>query len=93
MTEMRKTVKCSNCGSEASVYITSELEMKELLLAGTCGKCGNSMQITYNIVEKEAQSTEETPESASSSGDMVNLDESLFAPEVPSDTLKDLMEE
>ena len=93
MAEMRKTVKCSNCGSESTVYISSELEMKELLLAGTCGRCGNSMQITYNIVEKEAQTPPSTPESTESSETTVNLEESLFAPETPSDTLKDLMEE
>ena len=93
MAEMRKNVKCSNCGSEASVYISSELEMKELLLAGTCGKCGNSMQITYNIVEKEAQTSETPSESSESSENTVNLDDTLFKPETPSDTLKDLMEE
>jgi len=93
MAEMRKTVKCSNCGSESTVYISSELEMKELLLAGTCGRCGNSMQITYNIVEKEAQAPPTPSESSESSESVVNLDDTLFTPEAPSDTLKDLMEE
>jgi len=91
MTDVRRTVKCSNCGAESTVNINSELEMKELLLAGTCSRCGNSMQITYNIVEKEASTS--STESRSSSEGMVNLDESLFSTETPSDNLKDLMEE
>ena len=93
MAEIKKMVKCSNCGSEANVYINSDLDMKELLLAGTCSRCGNSMQITYNIVEKEAETPESKSESSESSENTVNLDETLFTPETPSDTLKDLMEE
>ena len=91
MTDIKRTVKCSNCGVEATVTINSELEMSELILAGRCNRCGNSMQINYNVVEKTASTT--APASSTSSSDVVNIDESLFTPDLPSDAIRDLMEE
>lgn len=96
MTDLRRTIKCSSCGNEASITLSSELEMKELLIAGKCTRCGSSLQISYSLVaESPSTSTPSstTSSSSSSSGDMVNLDETLFSPEIPSDTLRDLMEE
>lgn len=93
MTDMRKTIRCSNCGNEASIYINSELEMSELLLAGRCARCGNSMQVTYSIVEKTMEAPRQESREMPESSDTVNLDESLFGADPPSDTLKDIMEE
>lgn len=92
MTDIRRSIKCSNCGTEAIVTINSELDMNELTLAGRCNRCGNSMQITYSVVEK-GTSTAAPAQSTNQSSDVVNIDESLFAPELPSDTIRDLMEE
>lgn len=91
MTDLRRTIKCSNCGTEAYVQLSSGLDLKELLFAGICSNCGNTIQVNYNIVEKQAEAKESSPES----GQMVNLDESLFSQqeELPSDALKDLMED
>jgi transcription elongation factor Elf1 len=92
MTDLRRNVKCSNCGTEAYVQLSSGLELKELVFAGICGNCGNTIQVNYNLVEKQA---EKETSSSSESGTTVNLDESLFnqQEELPSDALKDLMED
>ncbi|MDD5172029.1 MAG: hypothetical protein PHF60_03255 [Candidatus ainarchaeum sp.] len=102
MTDLKRTIKCSSCGNEASITLSSELEMKELLVAGKCTRCGSSLQISYSLVVDSAStstptstSSSSSSTSSSSSGDMVNLDESLFGvkPDIESDTLRDLMEE
>ncbi|MBU0532840.1 CpXC domain-containing protein [Candidatus Micrarchaeota archaeon] len=86
MTDIRRTIKCSNCGTEAYVQLSSELDLKELVFAGTCGKCGNTIQVNYNIIEKTrtTESEEET---------VTNLDDSIFSSEIQNDTLKDIMED
>ncbi len=90
MTDLRRTIKCSNCGSEASISLTSELDLRELLVAGKCARCGATMQVSYGIIGESKPSQS----GASSTGEpVVNIDESLFTPEIPSDTLRDLMDE
>lgn len=96
MTDLRRTVKCSSCGYEANVNITSELDMKELILSGKCSRCGSAMQINYSIVDASASSSQSSQSSSSSSSSeapLVNIDESLFTPEIPSDAIRDLMED
>jgi len=95
MTDLKRTIKCSSCGYEASVNITSELDMRELVLSGKCSRCGSAMQINYSIVGA-ASSGPVSQSSSSSSGDqspLINIDESLFTPEIPSDAIRDLMED
>ncbi|NYZ74023.1 hypothetical protein H0O00_02685 [Candidatus Micrarchaeota archaeon] len=97
MTDLRRTIKCASCGNESSLTLSSELEMKELLVAGRCTRCGSSLQISYSLVGDSSStslSSTSSASSSSSSGDMVNLDEALFgSQETPSDNLKNLMEE
>ncbi len=97
MTDLRRTIKCSSCGYEANVNINSELEMKELILSGKCSRCGSAMQINYSIVDANASSSQSSSSSSSSSASdqapLVNIDESLFTPEIPSDAIRDLMED
>jgi hypothetical protein len=96
MTDLRRTIKCSSCGFEANVNISSELEMKELILSGKCSRCGSAMQINYSIVDANAQPSQSSSSSSGSSSDqapLVNIDESLFTPEIPSDAIRDLMED
>jgi len=90
MTDLRRTVRCSNCNAESMVTFNSDLEVKELLFAGKC-RCGNSVQISYSIVGDTAVPT--APKPTDASPPLVNIDESLFTPDIPSDTLKDLMED
>ncbi len=89
MTDLRRTIKCSNCGNEASITLSSELDLRELLVAGKCSRCGATMQVSYGIIGESKPSQPGT----STSDNMVNIDESLFTPEIPSDTLRDLMDE
>ncbi len=99
MTDLRRTIKCSSCGNEASITLSSEMEMKELLVAGKCTRCGSSLQISYSLVgdsstaSTNASSSTTSSSSSSSSDGIPNLDDTLFTPEIPSDTLRDLMEE
>ena len=86
MTDLRRSIKCSNCGVEAYVQLSSGLELKELLFAGICSNCGNTIQVNYNLVEKESQPKTESTEPEPS----LNLDETLFNQDLPSDQLKDL---
>ncbi len=92
MTDLRRSVRCSNCNAESSVTFNSDLEVKELLFAGKC-RCGNSVQISYSIVGEQAVSQAPVQSAADPVSGMVNIDESLFTPDIPSDTLKDLMED
>lgn len=90
MTDLKRTIKCTSCGNESNIYLNSELEIKELIFAGKC-KCGNSMQVSYAIVGDSA--TVISPPKTESADPVVNIDDSLFTPEIPSDTLRDLMED
>ncbi len=91
MTDLKRTVRCANCGNESSITLSSELDLRELLVAGKCSRCGASMQVSYGIVGDRQSS--QSGASSSSSEPIVNIDESLFTPEIPSDTLRDLMED
>jgi len=96
MADFKRTIKCSNCGNESSIYINSELEMSELIVAGKC-RCGNTMQVSYSIVANaSASSVASTTSTGSSASDsMVNLDDTIFgAPaDIPSDTLRSIMDD
>jgi hypothetical protein len=89
MTDLKRTVRCSSCNAESTVTFNSELEVRELLFSGKC-RCGNSVQINYSIVGEQVSA--QAPSQADTSN-LVNIDESLFTPDIPSDTLKDLMED
>ncbi len=88
MTDLRRTIKCANCGNESSITLSSDLDVRELLFAGKC-RCGNSLQISYSIVGEQAV---QKSESQAESG-VVNIDESLFTPDIQSETLRDIIEE
>ncbi len=90
MTDLKRTVRCTTCNAESTVSFNSELDVRELLFAGKC-RCGNSVQISYSIVGDTA--VQAPPKAADTSAPLVNIDESLFTPDIPSDTLKDLMED
>ena len=97
MAELRRTIKCSNCGNDTNFYLSSDLALSELLVHGKCSRCGNSLQLNFNIVDQQGAKVEAqpaaSPQSQSSDSGTVNLDETLFGePDVPSDTIKDLIE-
>lgn len=98
MAEIRRNVRCSNCGTDTSIYLSSELSLSELQIHGKCERCGNTLQLNYSIIKEgeSAQVSSESESTATSSSEdsgMVNLDETLFEPEIASDTIKDLIED
>jgi hypothetical protein len=95
MAELKRVIKCSNCGTETSIYLSSELALSEVLIHGKCERCGNTLQLNFSIVKEGESVPVQSGSTKSSSGEeaMVNLDETLFEPELPSDTIKDLIEE
>jgi hypothetical protein len=92
--DFRRTVKCSNCAAEATFNVSSDLELKELVLSGKC-RCGSTIQATYNIVSQSGSPPYEPPKTPEPSGPSpeINIDESLFGADMPSDTLRDIMED
>jgi hypothetical protein len=88
MTDLRRTIRCANCGNESSITLSSDLDVRELLFAGKC-RCGSSLQISYSLVGEQAAAKSE---SQADSG-VVNIDESLFTPDIQSETLRDIIEE
>jgi transcription elongation factor Elf1 len=92
MSDLKRSLKCSSCGNESSIFVSGGLELREVLIAGKCPSCGTAMQVNYSVIEKEVRSERASIEE-SSSASMPNLDDSLFSSDVPSDTLKDIMED
>ena len=97
MVELRRTIKCSNCGTDTNFYLSSELAITELLVHGRCQRCGNSLQLNFNVIDQSGQKSEQGQQAASgasSEQSAVNLDETLFnePADIPSDTIRDLIE-
>lgn len=88
MSDLKRSLKCSQCGNESSIYVSGGLELREVLIAGKCPSCGTAMQVNYSVIEKEAPPVPQEQESS-----MPSLDETIFGTEVPSDTLRDIMED
>ncbi|MBN1170368.1 hypothetical protein JXA56_05055 [Candidatus Micrarchaeota archaeon] len=91
MTDLRRSIKCSGCGNESTVYIQSQFDLRDFLLSGKCS-CGNSLQINFNVIEKEAAKEMRQAEPPSSN---YSFDDSIFGTpsETPRNTLQDIMEE
>ena len=90
MAEFKRTVKCSKCGNESSVFLSSGMELSELLVAGKCPHCGSTLQLNYNLLEKSEGQPQETQEENKPE---VQLDDSMFEPQIPSEAIKELIEE
>ena len=90
--DFRRTIKCSNCQGEANVSVSTELELKEIVVAGKC-RCGATIQATYNVISQNQPPSEPPRPPEPSAPTEMRLDESIFNTEIPSDTLRDLMEE
>ena len=100
MVELRRNIKCSNCGTETNIYLSSELSLSELLLHGKCERCGNTLQLNYSIVKEDGstpapqQSNNLNAINQDSGGGMVNLDETLFDSEASNNNgIRELIEE
>lgn len=95
MPEIRRNVKCMNCGTERTIYLSTDMQISELLFHGKCLQCNSSMQINFSLVGETTNqpASGSTTSSSSSDAPLINLDETLFEPEIASNALKDLIEE
>lgn len=93
MTEIRRSIKCSNCGRESSIYLSADLTLNELLVQGKCTSCGGSLQLNFSLVENApsqnyASSSQEVQEALPT----VPIEDNMVEEEFPSDSIKDLMD-
>ncbi len=87
MTNINRIFKCIACFTEFPVSITTDLEISDFTIIAKCPKCGNSIQIHFGVIEQTQTNTQQQTTSP-------NLDDSIFiAPEMPSDEIKQLIEE
>jgi predicted RNA-binding Zn-ribbon protein involved in translation (DUF1610 family) len=105
MTSLQRSLRCTSCATEANISFSSELEIKEIIVSAECPKCGNSMQLNYQLVGSKNQnqntlgsqtSLSSTTESNSNTEAFpMSSVEEVFSTteEIPSDALKDLMED
>jgi len=95
MTSLKRTIRCSGCGNDMNFDINAELTMAELMISGKCPRCSTTIQVNYSLVPSGPQpsTSQSLTSTADSPSEMVNIDESLFTPELPSDALKDIIDD
>ena len=69
MADYKRSIKCSGCGNEITVYMNGNFDLHELSASGKCPDCKNSIQVDFALVEKEEPSccSENTESSVESS--------------------------
>jgi hypothetical protein len=72
------------------------MALNELLIHGRCSSCGNSLQLNFNIVEKENEKAEEVVEESSidlnqALNPTTETQESNESTDLPSDAIRDLI--
>lgn len=95
MTEIRRSVKCSNCGRESAIYLSADLTLNELLVQGKCTSCGGSLQLNYSLVESGntlSSSSYSTSQEVQDALPTVPIEDNMVEEEFPSDSIKDLMD-
>lgn len=96
MTELRRSIKCSNCGVESTFSLGSDFVLNELVIHAKCSNCGSSLQINFNIVEQENSSTESTTTEEQTEEKVINLEDELFQPDMLTgneNDIKDIIDE
>ena len=92
MVEFKRSIRCSNCGNETNIYMSSEMALNELLIHGRCNSCGNSLQLNFNIVERSPEKEKEAEE-----GQGIDIENALSpgrqeeSNDLPSDAIRDLI--
>ena len=54
MADYKRSIKCSGCGNEITVYMNGNFDLHELSAAGKCPQCKNTIQVDFALVEKES---------------------------------------
>jgi len=90
MVELKRTLKCANCGKENTFYLSSDMTLNEIVAYGKCS-CGSSLQLNFNIVEPSS-----TNSSSNTNIDQAlpnaPIDDTMMEPEFPSDAIRDLID-
>jgi len=85
MADYKRSIKCSGCGNEITVYMNGNFDLHELSAAGKCPNCKNTIQVDFALVEKEAPASESSC-SESSSYDSVESSAMDIFSQTPSDS-------
>ncbi|MEW6528320.1 MAG: hypothetical protein AB1391_00375 [Candidatus Micrarchaeota archaeon] len=86
MTNIDKVFKCAMCSTDFPVSLTTDLEISDLTIFAKCPKCNNPVQIHLGIIGQPPILQQQTTPP--------NLDENIFIPpEIPSDEIKQLIDE
>ncbi|MGV8176399.1 MAG: hypothetical protein ACP5NX_01200 [Candidatus Bilamarchaeaceae archaeon] len=89
MTDMRRMLKCSNCGKEVEFSISTQLNISELQVFGKCPDCGGAMQINFHLIEPQ----QVTAPGSEAPREEIKLDETIMPVTIPGDDIKSLIEE
>lgn len=103
MADYKRSIRCSGCGNEITVYMNGNFDLTELSAVGRCPSCRSTIQVDFAMVEKEVSSSEsssaseETPPpldmfSTPSDDSVAEEVSETTAEEETSDMMKDLME-
>jgi DNA-directed RNA polymerase subunit RPC12/RpoP len=65
MADYKRSIRCSGCGNEITVYMNGNFDLTELSAVGKCPDCRSTIQLDFAMVEKEAPVTENAPEETS----------------------------
>ncbi len=98
MTELRRSIRCSNCGIDSNFSLDSSFILSELVVHAKCSSCSSSIQINFNIVESGSSSSPTSTETPLEEVEepSINLEEELFAPDMlrsnSDDDISDIIE-
>ncbi|MBU0586495.1 hypothetical protein KJ780_03215 [Candidatus Micrarchaeota archaeon] len=88
MANISKIFNCS-CGTSFPFAITTDLEVSEITAFAKCPQCNSGMNISLSTMSSSAPKPPVQEESP-----LPNLDETIFsAPEMPSEDIKNLIED
>ncbi len=102
MADYKRSIKCSGCGVEITVYMNGNFDLTELSAVGKCPDCKSTIQLDFAMVDKPAED-EAIAESTSESSEPPPMDmfsstsESVEEEKAPeeqtSDIVRDLMKD
>jgi len=104
MADYKRSIKCSGCGNEITVYMNGNFDLHELSASGKCPDCKSTIQVDFAMVPKEEPPAEtETSESEAPPMDIFSQppvessesvpEEEKSPEEETSDIVRDLMKD
>ncbi len=88
MADYKRSIRCSGCGNEITVYMNGNFDLTQLSAVGKCPDCRGTIQLDFAMVEKEEPAEAPATEASSVSPmDMFSApDETEIAEEVSEET-------